>query len=261
MSNDQEQQADVGTNPGFGVAVYANADDPHELRDLLAEQLSLHPTDAMVLVHATPGILPQEFNRDAAEKLVAAITTLGPRAEAIPVGEIPDFDNGAEVHHARLRDNGFSILEIHGVEETLIPWDEIQLISVGQVPNGVTRHYSNDDTILTAARRHSKTPRDSPRTPAMMLWIVCRDSARGFHIEEGQMNYEDLGDRKVGSATVNFRLFLEEIVSRATTASPTPATRTFLDHGALRHYQFDSDDELKRYTTFHLLLQNRAGKA
>lgn len=258
MSVGQDSQASTGDDTAFGVVIFAAADDPHELRDMLAEQLSIHPTDAMILVHATPGILPHKFSKESAEKLVAAIQTLGLRAELVPVGEIPDFEHGADVHHARLYDNGLSILELHGVEETLIPWDEIQLISVGQVPNGVTRHYSNDDVILTAARRRSKAPQDIPTTPTMALWIVCKGCKRGFHIEEGQMNYEDLGDKKVGSATVNFRLFVEEIISRAKSASLTPATRNFLDHGALRHYQFDSDDELKRYTTFHLLLRTRS---
>jgi hypothetical protein len=72
------------------------------------------------------------------------------------------------------------------------------------------------------------------------------------------MNYEYLGSRKTPSATRNFRLFVEDLVQRIPSAYVTPATRAFLEHGPPRHYEFDSTDQLRRYTVFHLLIRLRA---
>ena len=60
-----------------------------------------------------------------------------------------------------------------------------------------------------------------------------------------------------GSASRNFRLFIGDIVARSSSAYLPPATRAFLEHGLLRHYEFHDSEELQRYTQFHLLLANR----
>jgi hypothetical protein len=75
------------------------------------------------------------------------------------------------------------------------------------------------------------------------------------------MNYEYLGERKTDSATVNFRLFLDDLLRHTPHAYVTPSTRAFLAHGAERLYHFDSTEHLQRYTQFHCLAHQRAAKA
>jgi hypothetical protein len=74
------------------------------------------------------------------------------------------------------------------------------------------------------------------------------------------MNYEYLGPEKNDSATHNFRLLLEELLRRAPRAYVTPATRSFVEHGPLSKWQFESSDDLREYTAFHLLIRLRTEK-
>ena len=71
------------------------------------------------------------------------------------------------------------------------------------------------------------------------------------------MNYEYLSDRKTGSATQNFRLFIEDLVSQSPETAVTPSTRAYRDHGLLKDYEFPSSDALQRYTVFQRLLARR----
>jgi hypothetical protein len=75
------------------------------------------------------------------------------------------------------------------------------------------------------------------------------------------MNYEYLGERKTDSATVNFRLFLNDLLRNAPQAYVTPSTRAFLTHGAERLYHFDTTGHLQRYAQFHYLAHQRASQA
>jgi hypothetical protein len=217
----------------------------------------MHPTDAMIRAHAAPGILPDRLTQEEAAHWVAAIAELGLHAEAIPAVDVPEFSHADAVHHVRLLDEGLEIIEFHGQEEQVVPWAAIAVLSVGQVPQEVSRRYVMQITTLTAARRTLPPPLDVPLPSGPELWVVCTDPLRAFRIDHKRLNYEFLGERKTDSATRNFRTFLEELARRAPQAYLTPATRVYLEHGALRHYQFDSPGELRRYTVFHVMLRQR----
>ncbi len=258
MPDESAPVSQTQQNGNYRVVVFATTDDPHELRDLLVERLSMHPTDAMVLVHATPGILPEHLKQDEAQQLATAIEELGITAEVISQEAIPDFVHCSHVHDVHLLDNGLSILDSSGKQEAMIPWADIEMLSVGQIPGEITRHYHfENDNVLTAARRRYIAPDELAGRATTVLWVLCEKLNKGYRIEKTHMNFSTLGDRMTKSANTNFRLFVEEIATRSTSALLTPATRTFLDHGALRHVQFGSEEELKRYTTFHLILQER----
>ncbi len=243
------------------VVVFDTADDPHRFRDLLVERLSMHPTDAMILVHATPGILPERLRRDEAENLAAAIQELNITAEVISHDDIPDFVHSKQVHNIRLLDEGLALLSVGGQQEMVVPWNEVEMLSVGQIPGDFTRHYFFDnDVVMTAARRRYIAPDELDGASTMVLWVLCEHCRKGFRLEKSHMNFSELGSRMTMSAATNFHLFVEEIAARAPRAILTPATRSYLGHGAMRHVQFSSEEDLKRYTTFHLLLQERLRK-
>ena len=81
---------------GHRVVIFAAPDDPYALREVLVNNLAMHPTDAMIRAHAAPGILPDRLSAEEAAQWVAAIGQLGLHAEAIPAVDIPDFGHAVE---------------------------------------------------------------------------------------------------------------------------------------------------------------------
>jgi hypothetical protein len=219
----------------------------------------LHPTDALVLARTTPGPLNDDLPREAAERLAGEISQIGVRAEAIPAGDVPDFKNVVVVHHARSLEAGLEVLGLNAEEKMLIPWNDIDLISVGQVPQETARHYvTGEMTALSAARRTTPGPRDILMTPGPSAWFVCKNPERQLRIDHKRMNYEYLGKRKTFSATANFRLFLDDVIARARPAYLTPSTRDYLEHGSVSDYSFASPEALKHDAILHLLIRRRS---
>ncbi|HTI49994.1 MAG TPA: hypothetical protein VL475_03545, partial [Planctomycetaceae bacterium] len=154
------------------------------------------------------------------------------------------------------------IIELHDREAALVPWNDIDLVSVGQVPQDSARHYiSGEGATVRSARRTGPSTMETPLSPGPEAWILCRNLVRWLRIDHKRMNYEYLGNRKTDSATANFRLFLDDIVARARQAYLTPSTRAFLEHGSVADYSFKTVEDLQRATELHLLIHRRAGAA
>jgi hypothetical protein len=88
-------------------------------------------------------------------------------------------------------------------------------------------------------------------------WLIADDPLRFWVIKQTEMNYEYLGDRMQTSASLNFRLLIDDIIARAHQLYLAPPARAFTGHGLFRHYAFGSDDELRENTLFHLLICRR----
>src|SRR5262245_20391962 len=243
----------------FCVVVFAAPDDSQELADVLVRVLGLHPTDALVQARTAPGPLTDDLARDAADRLATEISQIGVCAEAVPAALVPQFKNPVVVHHARCLDTGLEILGLNAEEQMLVTWSDIDLLSVGQVPQETARHYvTGEMTAISAARRTSPGPKDVFLTPGPSAWFVCKNPERELRIDHKRMNYEYLGKRKTFSATANFRLFLDDVIARARQAYLTPSTRDYLAHGSVTDYSFASPDALKRDAILHLLIRRRA---
>ncbi len=81
-----------------------------------------------------------------------------------------------------------------------------------------------------------------------------------YRLASDEMNFEYLQDRLNTSSSVNFRLFVKDLVDHSSDAWVTPSTRSFLDRSPMRHYEFASRDELRRYTEFQTLLSSQFGE-
>jgi hypothetical protein len=245
----------------FRVAVFCEPDEPGELADVLTEVLGIHPTDAMIHSRLAPGILPDRLSCEQSERLVAAINGLGLRAESVSADEIPNFGHGEAVHHVQCPEAGLDMVGLCGGLDDCVPWDEIELICVGVIPQETTKHYlTNEMATLSAARRTTHGPLEVPLSTGPELWFIRRNPPHAYRVDHKRMNYEYLGGRKTDSATVNFRLFLDDLLRRSPHAYVTPSTRAFLGHAAERLYHFDSAEQLQRYTQFHCLAHRRAAK-
>lgn len=238
----------------YRVVVFARPDDPVELADVLHRMLGVHPTDALVHARTAPGVLPETLAGAQAEVLVAEIAQIGLSAQALPASEVPELEDAIVVHRADCGAAGLDVHGLHDGEHFIIPWSDIDLIAIGQVPQELSRHYvTGEMTTLSAARRTSKAPINLPLPPGPAAWILCRE--RVLRIDHKRMNYEYLGKRKTFSATANFRLFVDDIIARAPQAYLTPSTRDFLERGSVSDYSFDSAEKLKHDAILHLIIR------
>lgn len=252
-------KVESGFEKGFRVAVFAAPDNLQELGQVLTGVLGTHPTDALIHARHAPGILPDRLSREQSDQLAAAVSKLGLHAESISADEIPELDHGEAVHHVRCVESGLEIVGLDGARDDQVPWDEIELICVGVVPQEMTKHYTTGEmATLSAARRTTHLALELPLPEGPELWIVRRTPFRAYRVDHKRMNYEYLGDRKTDSATVNFRLFLADLLQRAEHSYVTPSTRAYVSHGAERLYQFDSAEHLSRYAQFHVVVHRRA---
>jgi len=241
----------------YRVVIFAAADDPQVVRDRLVEELGMHPTDAMIHAQRAPGILPELLSREAADHLASAINRAGVHAEAVPQREIPDFEHAEAVHHVRSKEDGLEIMELHGGTESLIAWSDVELIAVGRVQQEIEEHLIADTPVFSY-RRLTPDERFVRHLAGPELWLIACNPLRPYRIDHSRMNYEYLGERKTGSATHNFRCFVEDLVKHALGAYITPSTRAFIGLAPTKHYEFDSSDDLRRYAVFHLLVRRRA---
>lgn len=240
------------------VVIFAAPAEPEELAELLVEHLQLHPIDARVNARAVPGILPGHFSPEKAHALVEAVSQLGLAAEVIAEEDIPSLERAEDIHHPRCTEEGLAILDVRGNVERTIPWQDIEMLSIGYVPLEKVRHYVTPSTVVVRSAPKPIEPEEEVTAfTGPEAWLIVKGEPSVYRIDHKEMNYECLGDRKTTSASRNFRLFVTDLIARTPQAYLTPATHAFLRRGLMRHYLFRSSEELKRYTRFHLLLLRR----
>ena len=151
------------------------------------------------------------------------------------------------------------ILDLQGVPAELIPWDDLEVLSVGETPDGSSHHQlTGDFTVISSASNLQDAVRNAPgHTPE--LWIVCRTPERVYRLDAGKLNFESLVERKTNSKHANLRLLLQDIVRHAPQAHLTPVAREFLDHDKLA--RFASPEQLLNVTQLHLLIAHSLSPA
>lgn len=237
------------------VAVFSRPDDAYELADVLREELGLHPTDAMHEAHSVPCVLTPRLTSANADRIATAIEQLGLRTEPIPLDELRAFEDLHTVHHVACRLSGLEILDLLGMPAELIPWDDLEVLSVGETPAECS-HYqrTGEFTVISSARQIHDVVTDVPGH-TLELWVVCQNPERVYRLDASKLNFESLAEHKTNSMHINLRLLLQGIVRHAPHAHLTPAAREFLDHDKLT--RFNSPEQLLNVTQLHLLMAHR----
>lgn len=249
-----------GSHPLYRVVVFGTPDDPLDLCQVFETVLGMHATDAMIHARSAPGVIGLSLTREQADRIASGIAEVGLGADVVADADLPALARATIVHHAACLDSGLEIIELHGRDSAIVAWDDIDLLSVGQVPQEHARHYVPSEMVtVKSGRRTGPSTLETPLSPGPEAWILCARPFRVFRIDHKRMNYEYLRDRKIDSATANFRIFVDDIVARARRAYLTPATRAFLEHGSVADYSFANADGLQRYTILHLLIHRRFG--
>lgn len=253
----------------YRLVIFSDDADPHLVRDLLAEELDLHGTDAMRLAAHAPGVIPHELDADKTRILVDRFTQAGIDAEGWLVDQLPDLSGPREIHKAQCLAGGLQTIGLRTEPEHWLPWSMIELVSVGVVPQAPTQRRIEPSAWLSATGRGlrpvamgMRLPRAHPiqvhRPSLAELWIVRRRPVHALRVQQEQMNYEYLSARLQSSTAANFRLLVEDILRTTGHAAATPATQSYLVHERPGRHFFTSSQQLMEYTTWQLLLRWRS---
>jgi hypothetical protein len=241
----------------FRVLVLSLPDSPQDLAPAFSEQLGLNLIDARIQIHHLPGLLKPPLDRSAADRLTGVIHEAGGYAIVVNHEQVPDLAHPTPLHRVRCVEEGFEIMGFEGEQELTLDWNELTLLNIGVLPLE-TSHHENVDVPLVHSAPHSQDVRaDFQTMRGPEAWLIADDPLRCWVIKQTEMNYEYLGERKQTSASLNFRLLIDDIIARANHLYLTPPARAFTGHGLFRHYAFDSDNELQENTLFHLLICRR----
>jgi hypothetical protein len=227
-SNDEDDESGPATHR---VVVFDVQEDPEALERILTSMPGMDRTAARKLLHSLPGIIPRPMSRHAAAVVANSIRRLGLNSAAIPAGEIPDLCHAEHTHHLRITDELLEVIDIDGTQHSW-PWQAVSVLS---------------DGVTLPARSRAEA------------FLVLNADQPVFTFASDEMNYECLGSRMTGSSKSNFRQLIKDLMARSATAWVTPSTRAFLDRSPVRHYEFRTRDEFRRYTEFQTLLSGHSG--
>jgi hypothetical protein len=265
---DQAGMSGVGNSIGpeatrgdYRVVVYAPVDDRDAFTEILVQVGKIHFDDAVIAARWAPGILPARLSKDSAEAVAERIERQGIRAGAIAESEVPNLSDAETLHYLRCPSECLEVVGLHGETRRLIPWPDASLISLGALRKDRDPRLLPEPLVFdheAAARREARS--DFAPPGGMHLWLVCERPTSIYRLRHNQMNYAYLGQRMTTSATANFGQLVEDLAKYATTAYLTPATHAFLRNELARRFEFQSEDELRDYTAFHLLMSRQTAR-
>lgn len=237
------------------LAVLTQPKDLQQVAALLGETMGMRPLDALIAARHAPGVLPQLMTAGESQTMVTLLQGLGARAVAVPVGDLPDFENAVVIHHARCLPASFEILDRSGASLGEIPWMSIAVAAIGAIPGEKTHRYTGQErTVVSAAPMPELGLVEAPDSTLMELWILRRNHTAAYRLDHRRFNYDSLGSLKSTSATANFRLFAKEFVSHLAASSLTDSTCAYLGQEPLSKYEFSSRDELQRAALLHWVI-------
>ena len=250
----------------YRLVVFATPEDPQAVRDLLCGVTGIHPTDAMLWVNKAPGVWPRPLAEGEVRELLDGLYELGVPAEARHVDHMPELAPARNVHDAACLPEGFRVKGLRGEPTHWVPWDKIEVISAGRIPQddefrgvipqGWLTGMANG--LRTALRRPDLPSRRARaqrilRDPVGEVLIVRRDPRITFRAIENQMSYAYLGDRLQPSASANFPRLVADLCALSESAYVTPPTIALLRGDLADGSEFPSSQALMDYTTHRLL--------
>ncbi len=251
----------------YRLVIFEAIDEPQELRELFCRVADMHPTDVVQWLARAPGTWPQPLDESAVRQLLDGLYDAQIAAEAWRMDQFPDLSPPRTVHRGACLDDGLRVEGLRGEPTHWVPWASIELICAGRIVSEDefrnVQHTRWPSTVVSGIRalallkprpisRRARATRIA-RDPVSEVVIVRRDPRIAFRVVENQMNYAYLGERLKTSSAENFPMFLADLCARAAAAYVTPSTRSLLERGVAREYEFSSSQALVDYATHRLL--------
>lgn len=252
----------------FRLVVYEHHLDPHIFRDILADELELHLTDAMRLVSHAPGVIPFAMSHPQARRVGEKLASVGVHVGVWPVGELPHLTGARVIHKLDLRPEGFESCGLRGEPLHWVPWEHVELVSVGEFPHDAREQSLSAPTwvspsiravraVVLGYRRSGTQTVKRVKASTPELWIVRRRPVQAIRVQQDRMNYECLGEQRESNTRANFRRLIEEVMERCPNATRTPAVQSFLVYDRPGQHFFASAQQFMEYNTWQLVLRWR----
>ena len=244
----------------FRIVVFRVPDDLESLEKALMALPDMDRATARLQTHLLPGIIPHSYSQDKAVGVAEEIERNGGKATAVPVGDVPDLTHAHQAHHVRITDVALQAMDTSDHLHSC-PWSAVSVISVGILPSTSPSRFHSPSALSSGSSHrlwNEGIKLASKRRPE--AFVVLSGGQPGLIMASDEMNYEYLGDRLSTSSSANFKLLIQDLVSRATGAWITPSTVAFLEHTPLPRSEFRSHEEFRRYTEFQTLLSRRQMK-
>lgn len=244
----------------FRIVVFSLPDDLERLAQALITLPHMDMATARLQTHLLPGIMPHCYSHDTAVGVTAEIERCGGKATAVPACDVPDLTHAHQTHHVRPTENSLEAMDTSDKPLSCV-WSAISVISVGVLPSSAPSRFRSPSALSSGSSHRSWNEGvkiASKRRPE--AFIVLSDGQPALNMASDEMNYEYLGGRLSTSSSANFKLLIQDVVSRAKGAWITPSTLAFLEHTPLPRSEFRSHEDFRRYTEFQTLFSHRQMK-
>ncbi len=254
---EEGRTASMARSEWFRLALLEAPPDRNAAFLVLQEALGLNPIDAKTRLRHVPGVFPEAFDRSRAEHAAEELRSLEGKAAAVPSTAVPLLRGARTVHHVRCLDDGFAIVSVAGEVEQVIPWSNLRLLSVAEVPvpptsftgvlpDGVFRHVrgiAQTKTVETAEER-------------LEAWLLCEPPFQAYRIDSALMNYEYLGDDRTTFAAHNFREVIRDLQRHAPNLALTATAQSYVDGTDMIQFRLDSPDAHRDLLLTHWALRS-----
>ncbi len=265
MPSDQSPHPQSQAEPAVSMALterfrlaLLEAPPDHEAASIVLQQsLGLNPIDARIRVRHAPGVFPEVFDKSLAEQAAEKLRSLGAKAAAVPSAAVPRLRGARTVHHVRCLDDGFAIVSVAGEVERVIPWTDLRLLSVADVP--VPRKSFTGvlpDGVLRHVRGIAQTKITDTDEERLEAWLLCEPPFQAYRMDSELMNYEYLGDDRTTFAAHNFREVIRDLQRHAPHLALTPTAHAYVDGSEIGRYRLKSPDAHRDLVLTHWALRS-----
>ena len=182
--------------------------------DLMAESIGTSKLLAGDKVrHLPDGIGGYDLGFGEADKLVDGLLKLGIMAFKVQMDELGKLNKERVFNNGYPSLEGFYVIDMYGTQH-LIPWDQISMITAGEVAESrvrVEKETTTQETLFSTIVTTTVTEIEEFQYP---FYLEIHNSLQfpRVRISGLKFNYSYLGDRLVPSATANFMKMVEDIM-------------------------------------------------
>jgi len=221
------------------------------LADAILQVRSINRIDAIQQARNHQFVLDTRLTRQQAETLKIILDNNGIPTHVVSMDCLIQLGPAKWLSNADCLDDAFVIQPV-SAQPLLLAWDDIAMIAYGRVIGKTVQRETRDATVPETIRQiamqqfiYPGVPTSSPAYRPLkhedreitethdcldifIGYIRDPSFAAHFRVFSNRFYYDYLGPRRQTSSTVNFRLFLNDIISRAGKLVATERTRRFV---------------------------------